>query len=136
TDPGRSLDYSSTVFNVPIVSDKLGLAIAVVAGHDVQRLPARVGGRVGYEAINCIRALDCLDEARSNFGKWTVNDHRPDLAGHYRWIYEMRVDPSRIPSDAHFFMIAGWVAYIVSQELREAMEHAGCIGAKFADVTG
>jgi hypothetical protein len=77
-----------------------------------------------------------LDENRSQFTKWTVNDHRPDLAGEYRMVVNLKVVGSAIPSDAHIFRIKGWlVGLIVSDKVKRAMELAGCLGAKFAEVT-
>jgi hypothetical protein len=136
TDKGRSLDFSLTAYNVPIASDRLALAIALVAGADLQRLPAVIGGRRGYEVLHCTHLVDCLDEGRTEFTKWTKDDFRPDKAGEYHIVRGLTVDTDRIPPDAHFFRIAGWaVALIVSEELKAAMEHAGCLGARFADVS-
>lgn len=136
TDKGRGLDFSLTAYNVPIASNRLALAIAVVAGSNLQRLPATIGGNGGYEVLHCTRLVNCLDESRTEFTKWTKDDFRPDKAGEYHIVRNLMVDPDRIPIDAHFFRIGGWaVALIVSQELRAAMEHAGCLGARFADVS-
>jgi hypothetical protein len=83
-----------------------------------------------------VRLIDCLDEDKTKFAKWAPGDHRADLVGHYRWAADLTVDPERIPPDAHFFRIARWaVALIVSGELKAAMEHAGCLGARFDDVS-
>lgn len=137
THPGRGLDYSVTAFDVPVATHKLALAMGVVAGSDIQLIPAKVGGTWGYEVVNCTRLVDCLDEHHSEFEKWTVNDHRPDRVGRYRWVYGLKLDPTRIPSGAHCFRVAGWtVALVVSQELRSVMEHVGCIGADFVNVCG
>ena len=136
TDRGRGLDFSLTAYNVPIGSTHLALAIALVAGADVQRLPASIEGEHGYEVLHCTRLVECLDERRTEFTKWTKDDFRPDRAGHYHIVRGLTVDPARIPSDAHFFRIARWaVALIVSEELKAAMEHAGCLGARFDDVS-
>jgi hypothetical protein len=78
---------------------------------------------------------DCLDEKRSEFTKWTKNDHRADLAGQYRMVTRLRILTEQVPRDAHFFRVEGWrIALIVSEGVKEAMERVGCLGAKFVEV--
>lgn len=133
---GRALEFSLTSFNVPIATSKLAQAISSVAGQDVQCLPVDIAGKAGMMVVNAVRVVRCLDEARSEFVKWTDKDHRADLAGQYRQVTKLIVDPAAIPLDAHVFRIEGWlIALIVSADVKEVMERVGCIGAKFIDVT-
>ena len=39
--------------------------------------------------LNSLRVLRCIDEERSEFVKWTKQDHRADLAGQYRQITKL-----------------------------------------------
>jgi len=136
THPGRVLEYSRTSFNAPIATSHLAEAIARVAGPDVQCIPVKIAGQTGYKVLNALRLIDCIDEERSEFMKWTEQDHRADLAGEYRSVWKMHLDTSRIPQDAHFFRLKGWeVALIVSEQVKAAMEQVGCFGAQFQDVT-
>jgi len=135
-DAGCALEYSRTSFFVPIATFPLAEAIARVAGPDVQCLPVKIAGQTGYKVLNALRVIDCIDEERSEFTKWTERDHRADKAGQYRSVPNMHLDTSRIPEDAHFFRLKGWlVALIVSEQVKAAMEQVGCFGAKFQDVT-
>lgn len=82
-----------------------------------------------------IRGRWHLDEARSEFIKWTEHDHRADLAGEFRQVTKLVLARDTIPDDAHFFRIAGWeVALIVSEEVKSAMERVGCFGAEFIEL--
>jgi hypothetical protein len=136
TRPGRVLDFSLTSFAVPIVSSTLAEAITAVAATDVQWLPVDIAEQTGMMVLNALRVIKCLDESRSEFIKWTKQDHRADLAGQYRQVTSLTVDPKAIPSDAHVFRVEGWlVALIVSEDVRAAMERVGCVGAKFIEVT-
>jgi hypothetical protein len=133
---GKALDFSLTSFAVPVVTDKLGAAIATVAQTDLQELPLRIPAHANFEVLNALRIVACLDETKSMFTKWTHADHRSDLAGQYRMVTQLHVDPKRIPGDSHFFRIEGWaIALIVSERVKAAMEKVGCHGAVFADVT-
>lgn len=111
--------------------------VVFAAAHgDVELVPLSVAGQTGFEVLNALRIVRCVDEARSEFIKWTKDDHRADLAGQYRQITRLRLDTDAIPEDADLFLIESWrVALIVSDVVKDAMEHAGCLGAKFAAVT-
>ena len=135
THPGPVLSFSLTSFNTPIVSGPLARAIGPIAGMDVQCLPVVIAGQSGFQVMNVVRVVDCLDEEHSEFLKWTERDHRPDLVGRYKQVVNLRLDRSRIPADANFFRVARWtVALIVSDAVRKAMENVGCDGAKFIPV--
>jgi hypothetical protein len=134
--PGNELDFSLTSFAVPVARSSLAAAIEAVANGDVQRLPLAIPGHNGFEVINALRVISCLDESRSEFTKWTPTDHRADLAGQYRMVTNLKILPGRIPADAHVLRVEGWtVALVISEVVKAAMERAGCFGAKFVEVT-
>jgi hypothetical protein len=132
---GRALDFSLTSFAVPIASAAIASEIARIPGPDLQCFPVKIGGQLGFEVLNVIRVVDCLDESRSEFIKWTEHDQRPDRLGRYRQVTRLHLDRARIPVDAHVFRVKGWlIAMIVSGAVKEAMERVGCLGAKFEPV--
>jgi hypothetical protein len=133
---GAALDFCLTSFAVPVARRQLGQAIAPIAGRDLQRLPIEISGCAGFEVLNSVRVIKCLDERLSKFTKWTEKDHRADLAGQYRMVTRLKIDLRLLPTSAHFFRLEGWrIALIVSERVKSAMENAGCLGAKFEDVT-
>lgn len=134
--PGRVLDFTITSFNIPLVTNRLALAISSVAGSQVQCLPVDVAAQSGMVVLNALRVIRCLDETRSEFIKWTKEDHRADLAGQYRQVTKLVLAPGSVPADAHFFRVEGWLAALVASEaVKEAMEQTGCLGAKFIELT-
>lgn len=136
TQPGRVLEFSLTSFAVPVATRQLAEVVAAIAGPDLQCVPVAVAGQQGIVVLNSVRVIGCLDQTRSEYIKWTKQDHRADLAGQFRQVTRLVIDPSGVPSDAHFFRVKGWlVALIVSQAVKDAMERTGCLGAKFLDVT-
>jgi hypothetical protein len=132
---GRVLEFTVTSFNVPVATSWLAKAVGDTAGSDVQCIPVEIAGKSGFRALNATRVIRCLDEERSEFIKWTQQDHRPDLAGQYRQVTKLVLAPAMIPADAHYFRIAGWlVALVVSEAVKNAMQAAGCLGARFVEL--
>lgn len=135
TQAGRLLEFSLTSFGVPVATKKLADAVVAVAGSDVQRIPVRIAAQSGMVVLNAVRVIRCLDETRSEFIKWTKQDHRPELAGQYRQITRLVLDGESIPSDVQVFRIDGsLVELVVSEQVKEAMESVGCLGAKFIEL--
>lgn len=133
--PGRVLEFTLTSFNVPIATSSLADAVRGIAGSDVQCLPVDIAGQPGMTVLNALRVIRCVDETRSEFIKWTKEDHRADLAGQYRQVTKFTLALDAVPSDAHFFRVEGWlVALVVSDAVRQAMERVGCVGAKFIEL--
>lgn len=135
-EPGIELEFCLTSFAVPIVRSSLGATIQRLASEDVERLPVWIAGHVGFEVLNCLRVIRCLDEERSIFMKWTASDHRSDLAGQYRMVTKLHINGSMIPANHQIFRIEGWqIALIVSESMKVTMESVGCFGATFTEVT-
>lgn len=132
---GRQLQFCLSTFAVPVATAQIAAALADVVGQDLQRIPLSIDGEDGYEVLNALRSVPCLDERFCTTTKWTAQDHRADLAGQYRQVIGLTIDPNVVPADAHFFRVEGWrVALVVSDVARAAMEAVGCSGAIFADV--
>jgi hypothetical protein len=132
---GPSLQFTLSTFGVPIAVSSLATAVASLAQNDVQILPCTVDGKFGYAAVNVLRILPCIDDALTVGIKWTKDDHRSDLAGQYRSIDKLMLDPSKIPEDAHVFRMKDYQRIIiVSETMKQAMEAAGCHGAVFVPV--
>lgn len=135
THDGCPLNFSLTSFAVPVSTAELGMAIGTIAGNDLQRLSVHIENYQGFEILNSIRTVRCLDEARAEFVKWTEKDHRADLAGNYRMVTKLRINPVLVPEDGHFFRVEGWlIALIVSERIKQTMEEIGCLGATFQEI--
>jgi hypothetical protein len=131
--PGVALDFTLTTRIVPVASKQLAQVVSKFAGDTVQRIPVTISGHEGYEILNIVRSVDCLDESRSEYTKWREADERPDLIGHYRMVSVLHIDTSRVPSDLHIFRIKWWnVALVVSSELVRAVKSGHALGPKFS----
>lgn len=133
--PGTALDFTLTAFAVPVASRSLAEAFGQIAGTDLQRIPVRVGSREDYEILVATRRVQCLDEQRSDFIKWTEADGRPDRIGQYRSVPKIRLNATLIPPGTHAFRLEGWrVVLIVSREMMEAAKAINAVGPKFRPV--
>lgn len=136
THEGALLEYFVTSFNVPVATETLAKAIAEVAPGNVQVLPLEIIGHGHWSILNVTEVVDCLDERRATFTKWTEADGRPDRMGGYKMVLGLVVDVARVPMQTHCFRVAGWeVALIVSDDVKSAMLRIGCQGAQFVEVT-
>ena len=132
---GRALEFCQTSFAVPVAGDALADTIKLAAGTDVECVPLRVDKKAGFKAINVLRKLSCVDEKRSQFVKWTAQDHRPDRIGQYHEISDLTIDLSHVPRDVNIFRLWGWnVVLVVSERIKDEMGRAGCFGALFENL--
>jgi hypothetical protein len=136
THAGKSLDFCLTSFGVPVATRELAKAIASVAEDDLQLVPLTIDGDSRFVVLYARRVVACLDERRSEFTKWSDGDHRRDLSGRFRMVTKLFVDTRRIPPRVNLFRIEGWpIALIISEGVKNVMEAAGCVGARFDEVS-
>lgn len=133
---GVVLDFCHTTFGVPIATKALADAVSSIVGKDIQCIPITISGQTGRIVLNTMRSIRCVDESRSEFQKFVINDEvRPDLAGQYRHISKLVLDRNAIPPDAHFFLVKDWeICLIVSETIKKVMERVGCYGAEFTEL--
>lgn len=129
---GEPLNFHLAAFDMPVVTEQIGSLIEEIAGNDVQRIPVMIEGNIsGYEILNVVKVLACVDEQSSEFERWTLDDHRPDLAGTYRVIYKLKVKVAN-DEQADIFRIKGYeITLIVSDTLKATLERAGVRGVTF-----
>lgn len=129
---GLELDFSLTAFADPVASEKLAEAIQGLAGGAVERIPLEIPGHPGFQVVNVVRTVDCLEEAPSAVEKWSEQDIRPDAAVGYKAVGKVVLDAGRIPVSEHCFRVKGWpIALVISLRMKRVMEECGCVGAFF-----
>ena len=136
-DDGIPLDFTLAELDVPIVTARLGIVIEKLAKDDVQLIPVEIAGVEGeFAVLNTLCTIDCLNEERSKFTKWQIEDGRPEKIGEYRMVAKLVVDTNRIGS-SHIFRVRGWdVPLIVSETIRQTIIEGGFKGALFQPVSG
>ena len=133
---GDRVTFLLAAFDMPIVSDEVADVIQEIAPHDVQRFPITVGEYIyGYEILNVIHVVDCVDEERSGIMKWGPEDGRPDKVGQYRSVNPLVIDPQKVDGHSLFRVKGSLVKLIVSDEVVNALEGLPDLGVVFKQVT-
>jgi hypothetical protein len=135
--PGKALDFSLAGTSVPVVHARVAAVFAELAPGDVQLIPAEVEGQSEpYFLLNITRVVKCIDDEASDEVRYVTPEHGlSDQLGEYRSVIGMRIDPSKV-GDAQVFRTWGWVAIVVSEVIKEALERMRVTGTKFQEVTG
>ncbi len=132
---GSPLDFTFAAFDIPVLNRRALHLLTEFAANEFQCFLANVEGQGhSYAVVNFLQVRKCLDESKSEFLKWTKNDHRADLAGQYRQVTKLRIDP-KLVDDCDVFRLWGWeVALIVSERVQRAFIDHGISGIHFVDV--
>jgi hypothetical protein len=136
--PGKALDFSLlTSGPVPVVHARVAAVLAEMAPGDVQLIPVEVEGQAEpYFLLNITRVVKCIDDEASGQVRYVTPEHElPEQLGQYRFVLDMRIDPSKV-GDAQVFRTWGWLAMVVSEDIKAALDRMGVTGTKFTLVTG
>lgn len=125
------------VERVPIVSEAIGNIFRRLAPDDIQLFPVTVEGEPdGYFIVNVVRFIDCIDETRcGELQPYDQDDPHPERRGAYRWISGLRIDPARTEGAQVLRPKKFKTAFIVSEEVKNALEQVGDLGVSFERVT-
>ncbi|RKG78383.1 hypothetical protein D7W82_32530 [Corallococcus sp. CA049B] len=137
--PGTRRDFVfSSIEETPIVSEAVATIFKTLASGDVQLFPVSVEGASDpFFVVNATRVIDCIDEARCReVHHYAEDDPSPDYPGEYNWIYGLRIDPSKTEGAQAFRLKKFKVAFIVSEDVKNALEAVGNLGVSFERVTG
>jgi len=133
---GRCVAFNLGSLDMPVVTTEIADFLQELAPDDIERFPVTIGSDMpGYEIINAIHQRRCVDEERSGVTKWTLQDHRADLAGEYRAISHLMIDPSRTEGSHIFRLWGSEIRLIVSEEVKRALEPIENLGIVFSPVT-
>lgn len=137
--PGTPLDFSLAGAGLtPVVSARVAAIFRELAPQDVQLLPVEVEEcPERYFILVATRLVRCIDDrACAEVRYYTPEDGLPERVGQYRTVRGLRIDPEKT-GGARVLRSWGWpVSLIVSEGIKEALEHARVTGVRFAPVTG
>nr|WP_205694672.1 DUF1629 domain-containing protein [Corallococcus coralloides] len=137
--PGRKRTFDFSVIEAaPIVSAAIANVFRTLAPDDVQLFPVSIEGVPDpYFVVNATKVIDCIDEARCReVHHYDEDDPSPDYPGEYNWIYGLRIDPSKTEGAQVFRPKRFKTAFIVSEDVKNALEAVGNLGVSFERVTG
>jgi hypothetical protein len=137
--PGEKRTFVfSVIEKAPIVSEAVANVFRMLAPDDVQLFPVTVEGESGrYFVANARKTIDCIDEANCReVHLYDPDDPDSERRGAYRWIYGLRIDPAKTEGARVFRPKRFKTAFIVSEEIKAALERVGNLGVSFERVTG
>jgi hypothetical protein len=132
---GKSLDFTEAGICIPVVHVRVASLFAELAPDNVQLIPVDVEGQPDqYLILVATRLIRCIDEKASRIRLWTHENGIPDMVGKYASVRDMRIDKSQVGS-AQVFRCEGWSGpLIVSEDIKDALEHMGATGPRFEEV--
>lgn len=135
-EDGKPLDFTFADFELLVLNEK---AVSFLSDEETQLIPVEIDGIKNghtYFIAVLLNSVDCVDESRSVFEKWQIDDPiRPDLAGEYKSLYNLFVDPNKINQNTIFRLGKSDNVIIVNENLKKQFEINGIAGIKFKDVT-
>ncbi|WP_233609780.1 imm11 family protein [Corallococcus sp. AB049A] len=122
---------------MPIVSEDVADVFRTLAPDDVQLFPVTVEGEPErYFIINTLKIVDCIDESNcEELQPYDQDDPHPERRGAYRWISRLRIDPAKAEGALVLRPMKFKTAFIVSEEVKNALERIGNLGVSFECVT-
>lgn len=129
---GDEVEFNLCDFDMVVTPSSLNVDLESLVGPAIQRIPVVVEGRKDeFEILNVCDLVQCVDESRSLFTKWTEADGRPDKVGGFRMFAKLKIDP--IAASGHdIFRIAGWpIALVVSEKVKSFFEMRNVSGVRF-----
>jgi hypothetical protein len=133
---GEPLGFSFTFAGVQVVSSHVGALLEDVTRRGIQRIPVLVEpGTEGYEIINVVFLVDCMDNERTKSGWYEDgNDGLPNFADGPDVIVDLAIDAKRA-GDHHIFRVNGWhLPIIVSDTVKRLFERSHISGVTFRPV--
>ena len=129
----RIQDMPCCLAGRPVVSDRLRKLIEQLSPGAAQYLPVRImwrgepiGGR--YWVANWLRAVDCVDWARSTPRIKSIPPVEP------AFLEKMEIDPRKIPASAQVFVVKHVPTTVLcTRKFRKALDDAGMVGVQYLD---
>nr|BDT37000.1 hypothetical protein MFMH1_66690 [Myxococcus sp. MH1] len=133
---GRAFVFS-TIEETPIVSEAVASVFRTLSPDDVQLFPVSIEGvPERYFVVSASRVVDAIDEARCReVHPHDEDDASAEYADEYQWIYGLRINPAKTGGAQVFRLRKFKVAFIVSEQIKAALEQVGNLGVSFESVT-
>lgn len=131
---GEVMDVTFADFDMLVVTTSVIDNILNYLNISIQRFPVCVDGKEGFEIVNPLMLISCVDESGSEIIKWNEGDGRPEKVGQFRMITKLKINDD-LGINSHLFRVAGWpIALIVSAKLKQLLEKFKVSGIVFAPV--
>ena len=132
---GKPVDFRETSFGVPIVSSTFANVVESLDPEAIQRIPVTVApSTFGYEILNILTMLECIDHEHTLIEYYTEKDHVPEVVGRIKSIQHLTIRPDIVEGHHIFRLTERWTIIVVSEVLKKALEDSGFTGTKFIPI--
>ncbi|MFN8411303.1 MAG: hypothetical protein U0Z26_02830 [Anaerolineales bacterium] len=132
---GKPVDFRETSFGVPIVSKAFADVVGKFDKKAVQRIPVMIAPSIsGYEILNILTVLDCVDHKQSKIEYYTERDDPPKMVGHIKAIQNAHFNSDVVKGKHIFRLFEKLVKIIVSEDLKIELMKSKLTGMKFIPI--
>lgn len=131
---GKPVDFTFQTFQVPVVSVVLAQVVEDHAPSALQRIPVTIApDQTGFEILNVIRTLDCLDYENSSIEKFDELDPL-EQQGKIKIVSDLHI-VRECAEGNHLFRLGEWKQpIIISETLKLALQENHFTGMAFIPV--
>lgn len=130
-EPGEPMDFSRTALGMTVVSSRAADLLRRVAANDVELFPCRIDGLDrGFQVVNIVTPLDCVDRARSKL--LVPGDPDGTTTDMFAWV----IDPVRTAGHALFRLDNEEATIVVSEVLKEEIMRQRLVGPGLIELDG
>ena len=135
---GVPIDFTMADFDLLIVNEKVK---NLISDDEAQFIPVKLeadpDSNINYYLMVITEEIECVDERKSIFVKWLIDDPiRPDKAGKYKFFEEMVLNPVDIPAEANIFRLKKYdIVIVISEKLKLLFEENKVSGLQYKKLT-
>ena len=131
---GMPLDFCFADYNTIIISKRFRDLLLTKYKGLINMMPVEICANIdkNYFLMNIYHTVDCIDEEESLFKKYSKDDKaRPDLAGQYKVVYKLVINPTKVQKKAIFRIKNYEVQIVVTQEFKKMVKDYNITGCTF-----
>jgi hypothetical protein len=132
--PGALLGLNLTAGCFPIVRKDISEQVSKFCGGELQRLKINISGDENFELWNVLKCVDCIDEERSDFSRWTADDGILEKIGDYRFNV-LKIKHAAAQAHHLFRVLHCESVLVCSSAIKEIIECFKGHGKKFVNLT-
>lgn len=134
--PGPELDITFNAFGLLIARHDLSEKLHQIDEMAIQSIPVAIEGSENrFDILNILNEIDCVDESRAKFKKWTMEDSRPDLAGDFHYIEKLVLRTDVLYPFSIFRVARHSTTIIIKRGLKEFFDRLAVTGIECRPLT-
>lgn len=134
--PGPETDITFNSFGLPIARHDLSEELCRIDTLAIQTVPVSIeGSKNRFDILNILNEIDCVDETKAKFKKWTLEDSRPDLVGDFHYIDKLVLRADVSYPFSIFRVARHSTTIIINQGIKELFDRLAVSGIECRPLT-